>query len=101
MKNPETILHKDGVWIADKAFTEEAIRQASLALKKAEAQLDSFGMRGMGVLPDAAAYQKISFKLWELQEHLRQYHMDLLEMETHDGIPDPRETSLPISEIAD
>lgn len=101
MKNPQTIFHKDGVWIADKAFTAEAIRQTSLALKKAEANLDSFGKRGMGVMPDVKAYRKIAVKLWELQTDLREYHLALLEMDIRDGIPDPRETSSPIPEIAD
>jgi hypothetical protein len=101
MKNPQTIFHKDGIWITDKENALKAIREARAALRLADFNIDQFGLRGMGVLPEGKAYRSVAVKLWEVREALAEYEADLLEMDIRDGIPDPRETSMPIPEIAD
>ena len=101
MKNPQTIFHKDGVWIADRENALEAITEARMLLRRADFHLDKFGLRGMGVLPEGKAYRSVAVKLSELREALDEYEADLMEMDIRDGIPDPRETSFPIPEIAD
>ena len=101
MKNPQTIFHTDGVWITDKENAVRAVSEARAALRLADSNLDRFGLRGMGVLPNGKAYRSVSVKLWELREALAEYEAELREMDIRDGIPDPRETSFPIPEIAD
>lgn len=101
MKNPQTILHKDGVWITDKENALKAITDARAALRRADFNLDQFGLRGMGQLPNGKAYRSVAVKLWELREALDEYEAELLEMDIRDGVPDPRECSIPLPEIAD
>ncbi len=101
MKNPQTIFHKDGVWITDKENALKAIREARAALRLADFNLDQFGLRGMGQLPSVQHYRSMAIKMAELHEALSEYEADLLDMDIRDGIPDPRETSLPIPEIAE
>ncbi len=101
MKNPQTIFHKDGVWITDKENALKAIREARAALRLADFNIDQFGLRGMGVLPSVQDYRSMAIKMAELAEALAEYEADLLEMDIRDGIPDPHETSMPIPEIAD
>ena len=101
MKNPQTIFHKDGVWITDRENAIAAITEARTHLCRADFNLDNFGLRGMGVLPNRQDYTSLAIKMAQLREALDEYEAELLEMDVRDGIPDPRETSLPIPEVAD
>jgi hypothetical protein len=101
MKNPQTIFHKDGVWITEKKNAVKVIREAKTALRLAEVNLDAFGLRGMGVLPNVQDYRSLSIKMAQLREAIDEYETELLRMYIRDGIPDPSETSFPIPEIAD
>jgi len=101
MKNPQTIFHKDGVWITEKENALEMLKFAKLRLRNADDALHQFGMRGMGQLPEVSAYRDIYSRLVDLLDDLDDYQVELENMDIRDGIPDPRETSLPIPEIAE
>lgn len=101
MKNPQTIFHKDGVWITDKENALEMIQFVKLRLRNADDALHQFGMRGMGQLPDRREYQNLCIRLDQLIQALDDYQIEFENMDIRDGIPDPRETSLPIPEIAE
>ena len=101
MKNPQTIFHKDGVWITEKENALEMLKFAKLRLRNADDALHQFGMRGMGQLPEVSAYRNIYSRLVKLIDDLDDYQVELENMDIRDGVPDPRETSLPIPEIAE
>ena len=100
MKNPQTIFHTDGVWITEKENALEMIRFAKLRLRNADDALHQFGLRGMGQLPERRAYQNLCIRLDQLIEALDDYQVEFENMDIRDGIPDPRECSIPLPEIA-
>jgi|TARA_R100000482_G_C5059575_1_gene116467 hypothetical protein len=88
MKNPQTIFHKDGVWVTDRENAIAAITEARTHLRRADFVLDNFGLRGMGQLPNVLDYTSLGIKMAQLREALDEYEAELLEMDVRDGIPE-------------
>ena len=101
MKNPQTILHKDGIWIARDDKSKQRLDDVMTNLRRADTALSRFHEAGMGVAPMQQEFTAIQKRLFILIDAMDQYKDSFEDMDIRDGIPDPRETSLPIPEIAD
>lgn len=101
MKNPQTMLHKNGIWIAKDDQSMRRLDEVRTNLRRADTALSRFHEAGMGVAPMQEEFTAIQKRLFILIDLMDQYKDGFEDVDVRDGIIDPRETSLPIPEIAD
>ena len=70
-------------------------------LRRADTALSRFHEAGMGVAPMQEEFTAIQKRLFILIDLMDQYKDGFEDVDVREGIIDPRETSLPIPEIAD
>ena len=91
MKNPHTLLHKDGVWVVRDNQSKRRLDEARTNLRRADAALSRFHEAGMGVAPMQEEFTAIQKRLFILIDLLDQYTDSFEDMDIREGLVDPRE----------
>lgn len=91
MKNPHTLLHKDGVWVVRDDQSKRRLDEVRTNLRRADAALSRFHEAGMGVAPMQEEFTAIQKRLFILIDLLDQYTDSFEDMDIREGLVDPRE----------
>ena len=91
MKNPHTLLHKDGVWVIRDDQSKRRLDEVRTNLRRADTALSRFHEAGMGNAPMQEEFTAIQKRLFILIDLMDQYTDCFEDMDIREGLVDPRD----------